>query len=653
MASPPELTAKDEVDSKPTDSDSEAAQLILSLSAAPSRQEAEEAVAGKRSRREMMPAEHAGSPHLSSKGHARKMPMLDQEHCGRGGSQAAGSSSGGSDSSSSSSSSAIRRPHSSEGGSGTVLTWLGFGENSPGMAGVAAGMFPYVHSSPSLTPWAAGAPPSLTPQMNSSSPLTMVPLGSLAGGSSGFFSLGAAAVRDLPEPTCLSLLASTTTSLQIEWGMNEKLTMTSMAKNLFWFVQFCKAGDTQILGGCSFPLHTLKASVKSLQPGISYKVMLRLELRQHGLNQSASDEMEVETGSSAWVADVFQTLDVSGIPARPPKPIVRRITSKVAELSIVAAPCCKDGMYRCATSFMLQRLEGAMPDDPSLAEDGWKSVPESTVSCQHPKEQEIVPSLKKRCVPLSADRIYHFRVRAINYRGASKWSQVATTLPPPSSPDVVIDNVTSSSVSLSWKPPEGNGSELSSYIVCHHQADDDGDAMVETCVPSPGKSSQGNDEGATETQHEPVDLPALVSFEVTGLRPNSSYKFFVKAISDAGTSDPCLPLNILTLPLPPTRPSILKASDVRSNSFNLVWTFPDETDVNATTTCEVSWSAVEQDPAERLVSGEASTEGDAVASSANQGLWISCRLHIKGHRRHLEWLQHLQFSLNSSVGLGW
>ena len=244
--------------------------------------------------------------------------------------------------------------------------------------------------------------------------------------------------HSLPEPTGLVLTASTTTSLHIRWEAVDG--MEHWTSNLFWAVEFCRADDTEVLGECQFPMAVREAPVTGLVPGVDYKIRLRLQFYQ-------TPDHAAPSLTSEWTTDVFSTLDVAGEPEIPPRPVVHRISSISAEVTILASPCKKANAYHCAESYLLQRLEGVLPDDNSR-DDEWKSVPEVTCACTHPKFPEIVPSLEKKRVPLSGDKTYHFRVRSINSHGNSDWSEISTILPPPAATEVRVEQVKS----LSAKP---------------------------------------------------------------------------------------------------------------------------------------------------------------------------------------------------------
>jgi len=444
----------------------------------------------------------------------------------------------------------------------------------------------------------------------------------------------------MPEPTGLSLESKTTTSLVIKWEIPDSLKKLSDIGTIFWFVQFCKSDDTEILGECIFPLSTSSAPVKGLQPCCEYKIMLRIESR---LVQT-----DPPTLASPWTADVFSTLDVSNIPARPPPPLLHRISSSMAELSILAAPCQREeGHYSCAQSYMIQRLEGPIPEDGN--EESWKSVPEVTSVCSHPTENELVPSLKHRRVPLTADRIYHFRVRAINNQGASPWSEVATTLPPPTPPEVKVERMTPFTATLAWAPPEGNGFKVVQYRVFQCKADDEDD-VTETQVaagesatlPSPasGAGADGADGGKfgaeVPTIAKCVSSETVgswegerVVFKVDSLVPNCNFKFWARAVSEAGASDASVAINVATIPLPPTQPSDVSSTDIGANSVNITWSMPRDDATNAATMFEVKWRQVVKEEIEAAGGDEAAIaenlkEQDEVEGEAWSSKQIGC-----------------------------
>jgi hypothetical protein len=405
----------------------------------------------------------------------------------------------------------------------------------------------------------------------------------------------------LPEPCGLALVERTTTSLEIKWDVQHQLLASAYANAAFWFVQFCKSDDTEILGDCTFPLSTNKAPVKGLQPGCDYKISLRLELR-HSQAAAAS-------ACSAWTAQVFSTLDVAASPTAPPRPVVVRVSSTIAEVTILASPCCRHGAYMCAQSYLLQRLEGSLPKNGSR-EDEWKSVPEVTTSCAHPKTPEIVPSLEKKKVPLAADRTYHFRVRATNSKGTSAWSEIASTLAPPACPEVRVEQVKSESATLVWAPPEDNGFAVRCYNVHQCRADDEDDVKMTVVPVTPAhahahalKSSpprqlllHGEDLAARSAcLHAGTWQADMVTYQAQNLQANCCFKFWVRAVSDAGQSDPVAPLYVVTQPLPPPLPCGVVVKQIKPNAMTVAWSISDMNEANKVSACEICWREVGAD----------------------------------------------------------
>eukprot|EP00960_Hanusia_phi_P046429 757823-Hanusia_phi.AAC.1 len=398
------------------------------------------------------------------------------------------------------------------------------------------------------------------------------------------------ALTSLPEPSGLVLEDSTTTSLHIKWNPAPSLEGTTIAPNVFWNVEFCKADDTEVLGECIFMLKIVNAPVTGLLPNTIYKIRLRLELR------SSSSGPPVIT--SPWTTAVFSTLNVSDIPVPAPRPVVHRISSTMAEVTILAAPCKKGEEYLCAESYLLQRLEGLLRDDDSR-EDDWKSVPEVTCSCTHPKFSDVIPSLEKKRVPLYADKTYHFRVRASNSLGIGEWSEIATILPPPAAAEVRVDSVKSLSASLVWNQPEDHGYEIQHYHVFQYKTDDESD-MKEAVVPAVYSSSGSADDGRATSP-----LSKLVYYHAQQLQPNCSYKFFVRARSEAGLSDPSAQCDVVTQPLPPPLPTSVAVERIEPNALHFQWSMRDEAEMNVTAVCEVSWREVTQEELDACAGGTA------------------------------------------------
>ena len=390
----------------------------------------------------------------------------------------------------------------------------------------------------------------------------------------------------LPEPTDLTLTASTTTSLHIRWNPVEGLERWS--HNLLWEVEFCRADDTEVLGECKFPLMVGEAPVTGLGPGIDYKIRLRLQFLQPG---TASAIL-----TSSWTTGVFSTLDVAGEPDTPPRPVVHRISSICAEVTILASPCKKADAFHCAESYLLQRIEGVLPDDNSR-DDEWKSVPEVTCACSHPKFPEIVPSLEKKRVPLCGDKTYHFRVRSINSHGHSDWSEIATILPPPASTEVRVEQVKSLSASLVWDVPDGHGYDILHYHVFISKMDDEtGESTKETVVPARTRRAEEDeskeDEDGKEKEKEGTPEGAVVYYHPQQLQPNCSYKVWVTTKSEAGMSDPSPEVQLVTQPLPPPLPASFGVEKIEPDSLDFSWSLRDENSSNVTAVCEVTWREV-------------------------------------------------------------
>lgn len=392
----------------------------------------------------------------------------------------------------------------------------------------------------------------------------------------------------LPEPTGLSLTASTTTSLHIRWNPVEGLDMWS--HNLYWAIEFCRADDTEVLGECTFPLMLGEAPVTGLGPGVDYKIRLRLQFFQTGVAAAIR--------TSSWTTAVFATMDVAAEPDRPPRPVVHRISSITAEVTILAAPCMKGNKYHCAESYLLQRLEGVIPDDNSR-DDEWKSVPEVTCACSHPKFPEIVPSLEKKRVPLCGDKTYHFRVRSINSHDHSEWSEICTILPPPASTEVRVEQVKSLSATLVWNVPEDHGYEICHYHVFISKLDDEtGESTKEAVVPAVAHTHKMEEEDGKDRDQEGSPGPAVVYYHPQQLQPNCSYKLHVQAKSEAGMSDPSTEVTFVTQPMPPPLPASVGVDKIEPDALDFTWSLRDENSSNVTAVCEVAWREVLQEELE-------------------------------------------------------
>jgi hypothetical protein len=118
---------------------------------------------------------------------------------------------------------------------------------------------------------------------------------------------------------------------------------------------------------------------------------------------------------------------------------------------------------------------------------------------------------------LSGGVLYEFVVGATSASGeADRSAPVVQSTAPPAPLDLVVNNATSSSVSVSWTPPVTPSGEV---VTGYHLYRDDG---------------LGGQEITTSAYYGADNL--AVAVEVQGLAGGRTYQFAVKALSAAGVS---------------------------------------------------------------------------------------------------------------------
>ncbi|XP_033760580.1 fibronectin type-III domain-containing protein 3A-like isoform X1 [Pecten maximus] len=143
---------------------------------------------------------------------------------------------------------------------------------------------------------------------------------------------------------------------------------------------------------------------------------------------------------------------------------------------------------------------------------------------------------------LTPATLYSFRVQAINSAGSGPFSAVATCVTPPSSPSPVVyirHTANANTISLSWKEPNCNGSDISSYNI------DIGEKQL-------------------------ISTSAVTEYLLEELAPESVYKVRIQAVNGIGVGAFSSPVRISTKPLPPN-PSRLECVIFAPNSLKLKW----------------------------------------------------------------------------------
>ncbi|XP_021372749.1 fibronectin type-III domain-containing protein 3A-like isoform X2 [Mizuhopecten yessoensis] len=143
---------------------------------------------------------------------------------------------------------------------------------------------------------------------------------------------------------------------------------------------------------------------------------------------------------------------------------------------------------------------------------------------------------------LTPATLYSFRVQAINSAGSGPFSAVATCVTPPSSPSPVVyirHTANANTISLSWKEPNCNGSDISSYNI------DIGEKQL-------------------------ITTSAVTEYTLEELAPESVYKVRIQAVNGIGVGAFSSPVRISTKPLPPN-PARLECVIFAPNSLKLKW----------------------------------------------------------------------------------
>ncbi|XP_055836442.1 fibronectin type-III domain-containing protein 3A isoform X1 [Episyrphus balteatus] len=138
--------------------------------------------------------------------------------------------------------------------------------------------------------------------------------------------------------------------------------------------------------------------------------------------------------------------------------------------------------------------------------------------------------------------LYFFRVNASNVAGSSQWSPVVSTKTPaaiPTAPQIKSYEFTANEVSLIWTQPECNGSDIVSYTIEYAE-----------------RSISTEDNSLEHT--------------ITGLTPETNYKFRVQAINGIGAGPFSSYVKLTTLP-PPPEPPQLECTGLGHNFIKLKW----------------------------------------------------------------------------------
>jgi phosphodiesterase/alkaline phosphatase D-like protein len=149
---------------------------------------------------------------------------------------------------------------------------------------------------------------------------------------------------------------------------------------------------------------------------------------------------------------------------------------------------------------------------------------------------------------LSSNTTFYYRVRAYNACGTSSNSSTknAKTLPcVPSAPSL------GSATNIAWNSFTAHWRSLTGVI----------DYRIDVAT----------DSSFTNYVYQDVSVGNVTSFAVTGLTPNTTYYYRVRAFNGCATSSNSSVKTVLTKPCTPGAPSAQTAANVTSSSFSARW----------------------------------------------------------------------------------
>ncbi|CAH1781329.1 unnamed protein product [Owenia fusiformis] len=152
------------------------------------------------------------------------------------------------------------------------------------------------------------------------------------------------------------------------------------------------------------------------------------------------------------------------------------------------------------------------------------------------------PGLTYEVKSLTPASEYCFRVQAINATGVGPVSDSCTCVTPPSSPSTVTSirtTTTADSISISWREPQCNGSEILSYNI------DIGERHL-------------------------IPVGNVTDFTIDSLIPETTYKVRIQALNGIGVGAFSSPIKVTTRSLPPPPPH-LECVLAGPNSLKLKW----------------------------------------------------------------------------------
>ncbi|KAK3095390.1 hypothetical protein FSP39_014126 [Pinctada imbricata] len=247
--------------------------------------------------------------------------------------------------------------------------------------------------------------------------------------------------------------------------------------------------------------HDLDCIVAGLSPGRPYLFQVRAFNR---------------VGGGPW-SDPLEVVSGAGVPDPPKSPVV---TCRSPQSAIV----CWEAPVNNGATITDYKLE-------------WQHKSDVTDFSQ----LYYGPQLSHEVKGLTPATLYSFRVQAINSAGAGPYSSVGTCVTPPSSPASIVSirhSSTATTITLTWKEPNCNGSDIIAYNL------DLGDKQF--------------------------NISAVTEYTIEDLQPETVYKVRIQAVNGIGVGPYSSPVRVTTRPLPPNPPR-LECMAVSPNSLKLKW----------------------------------------------------------------------------------
>ena len=248
----------------------------------------------------------------------------------------------------------------------------------------------------------------------------------LKGGIVGVGKLGGGVLQHilLEDPAGLVATDATTTTVSVRWDAPRSKGLHKSSAILRWAVECTQVKNDERLdaiavqtqgvarsrkvpqaspgASCTVPFTLLEATLRGLEPSKNYCVRVRLE-QWNGI---------APVCTSKWTTVSCSTLEIAAEPAAPLRPVINRVSSSLAQLTILRVPCCIDTKkYACAEAYDIQmqvgqtseHARGSSNDDGPRAE--WKTITSKACTCTHPTTPEIIGILEKVDIEIEHDKV--------------------------------------------------------------------------------------------------------------------------------------------------------------------------------------------------------------------------------------------------------